>query len=76
MYEFDITAEPITRERARDLLVCSPHRVHTLISDGTLRPIARDADGSPLFSSQDCYDLYRGTWRGFLMRYGPHPRDT
>lgn len=66
--------KPVTCTQVAKLLVCSHERVHDLISEGVLRPIAKADDGKPLYSNVDCWDLYRGTLRGRLLKFGPHPR--
>lgn len=70
----DITDIPITRERCAELIACSIGLIDRHIARGVLRPVAHSDEGAPLFSSQDCWDLYATTSRGHAMVYGPHPR--
>lgn len=58
------TESPATCIEASKLLVCSHKRIHDLISDRVLRPIAKAEDGTPLYSNVGCWDLCQGTFRG------------
>lgn len=74
MFITDITEAPVTRERAAELIACSLDLIDRHIRRGVLRPVAHTEDGTPLFSSADCWDLYKGTPRGWqLVRRTPQP---